>query len=216
MKRFLNLWREIACVFLLTVFLYSVSLWAKDTPESALGRFLFIFLGLLDIFLFCLLIRQLWRKKWRYAFAKVGQKLFQSVSRFLVRVFERLSKKLGIGLRGKKNILVGKIQISFDERIFERQREHRKKPPKWKQLENDRDRLRYLYGNMVTHKIKSGSKIHCYDTPSEIKQNNAEGRFENELFELYIDARYDERAEIDDGKIEMLKEKSIEAYGKIK
>lgn len=216
MKKFFDLWREIACVFLLTLFVHLLSVWAKEPPETSVGRVSFVLLGFSDMLAFYLLMRQLWRKKWSAAFAKVGEKLFKSVSRFLVRVFERISKKLGIGVRGSKNLLVGKTQISFDEKIFERQREHRKKPPKWKQLENDRERLGYLYGNMVSHKIKNGYRIHAYDTPSEIKENNAEGDFENELFELYIDTRYDERAEIDDGKIEMLKEKSIEAYGKIK
>ena len=216
MKKFLNLWREISCAFLLTLFVHLLSVWAKEPPETAVGRVSFILLGLSDMLVFYLLIRELWRKKWRAAFAKVGQKLFQSVARFLVRVFERISKKLGIGFRGSKNLLVGKTKISFDEKIFERQREHRKKPPKWKQLKNNRERLRYLYGNMVTHKIKNGKRIHAYDTPSEIKRNSAEGEFENELFELYIDTRYDERAEIEDGKIEILKEKSIETYGKIK
>ena len=216
MKVLRKFWREISCTILFSLFLYSVSLWVNDPPKTALTRFIFMLLSFSDIAIFLMLLRQLWRKKWRPVVSRATSRIFGSAARFFMRIFERVSKKLGLGARTKKNVIGGKTQITFDQNVFEKEKISRKKAIKWKQLQSDRDRLRYLYRNMITHKIRGGERIHPADTPSEIEESCERDVFESELFSLYIDARYDERAELDADIIEKLKDSSVAAYGKIK
>lgn len=71
-----------------------------------------------------------------------------------------------------------------------------KKRPIWRQLEDDRARLSYLYASMIEYKLDSGADIRSSDTPDEISRKYTENIAEGELFSYYSSRRYCEAAPV--------------------
>jgi hypothetical protein len=92
-------------------------------------------------------------------------------------------------------VLEGKTKIIFESGA-ERESKREKaecKPPRWSKLRNNRDRVRYLYREMATEKIRRGERVYCFDTPSELLEKEEKGSVEERLIDLYVTCRYDER-----------------------
>ena len=60
-------------------------------------------------------------------------------------------------------------------------------------MKSDRERLGYLYRKMIDRKLERGVNITRCETPTEIKAKHSENETENELFDMYIEYRYDNR-----------------------
>lgn len=210
MKLIRNFWREIFCIFFLSIFLYISVILINDPPETSFGRFAIILLGFANFFAFAWLLRELWRKKWKKRFLRIGQSIFEKLSSFFMRAAERILKKFNIGRKHRKNIIGGNAKITFDSDIFEKKAAVRKKHPKWKNLQSDRERLSFLYRQMINSKIKSGTRVYACDTPSELLERTQNNDAEKEIFDLYIGVRYDERANLPTNNMSALKE-SLEA-----
>lgn len=202
MKFIKNYWREGLLVLLLSVAATLIYQWTVDRPSDTVTQS-FMLIGIVV----CLagavwLVKSLWRDKWRQAATKGMQRLFAKVQRF----FERFAEKLGFN-RSKKSILGGKTRVIFDRVQSREEIETVKaaKPPKWKHLESERERMRYLYRQMIAGKLKKGALIYAADTPSEIEKKQEKTPTEGELFELYIGYRYDERKCPDAEEIKRLK-----------
>jgi hypothetical protein len=191
MKFIKKIWREALLLADVAAFLALMYLWSVSRPENMYLR-AFMLIGIAATIVFAvLLLRSLWRAKWRAATAKAMQRVFGRIQKF----FEKFADRLGWGRKGK-SVLSGKTTVIFDRRYDDAATENRSyttRPPKWKQLDNDRDRMRYLYRKMVSGKIKKGARIYSADTPSEAEQKIEKTPSEKQLFDLYISCRYDER-----------------------
>lgn len=209
MKLLKNFWREILLTVTVSAFVSLIYYWTAERPDSTVVQsFMLIGIAASGI---CsvLLARSLWRAKWKKAATAGLQRIFSGIQRF----FERFAEKFGVR-RTDKRVLSGKTSVFFDkiDGSDEKTSARPTKAPKWKQLAGERERMRYLYRQMISEKLKKGALIYAVDTPSEIKekaekteQDKGKGGAEGELFDMYIDMRYDERKYPSDEDVKRLK-----------
>ena len=203
MKLLKKIWRELLLVADVIGFFALMYLWVIARPEDMYLRSLMFIAIIATAALGAWLIRLLWIAKWRASTAKAMQKVFGRIQSF----FERFADRLGWGRKGK-SILAGKTTVIFDRKFENGEAQataYVTKPPKWKQLESDRDRMRYLYRKMIGGKIKRGVRIYSADTPSEVELKTEKTQAEQELFDIYISCRYDERKSPKASEIQELK-----------
>ena len=185
-----KIWREVLLILLLGESGYLIYYWGVSRPENRTVQGLVLIAIAAGIVGSVFLIKSLWRDKWKSKTVEKMQKLFGKVQNF----FEKFVDKLGIK-RKKKSVLSGKTRIIYDRTspMEKEQAKQSAKPPKWKQLQSDRARMRYLYRQMINEKIKRGELIYSTETPAEISQKKENSATEDELFSMYISYRYDER-----------------------
>lgn len=192
---------EIGAALLLGVMSATISYWLQSRPKDSFVRFvLSLILAVCGFWLYRLL-RRLWRTKWRPALKKAAQLLLTRASGFLLKILDRWHLK-----RNRSNELGGKTTVRFDFSVFEKPEVKPQKPPKWKQLRTDRERLRYLYRQMVGRKIRHGFLAYSSETPSELKRKAEHEAAEERLFTLYTDLRYDERRTVCEDSVLKMKE----------
>lgn len=163
----------------------TVVFWLSREPSS---NFIIFLLSLSVAFnggMLYWLLRRLWQTKWRRIAAIGVQKLIEGLTGLLFRIRERF----GLGAR-RRFELGGKTTVSFEMPLFEKKEVKKEKPRKWKQLQNGKERVRYLYRQMLTEKIRHGFLAYCDETPLELQQKEEHEPPENELFLLYNQTRY--------------------------
>ena len=144
-------------------------------------------------------IRKLWRTKWKKIF-------LSSVQKIIAKIANRLAAFLEKRIRGKKvTVLSGKTTVSFDFPLQELSKKKSPKPTKWKHLKNDRERLGYLYKQMIEFNINHGLLVFSSDTPIEVKMKKEYESVENQIFDLYITNRYKDTLETDTDTLNELK-----------
>ena len=203
MKIIKRFWREVLLAVDGMGFFGLMYLWTVARPDNMYLRAFMLIAIVIAVILAVWLLRSLWRAKWRASTAKAMQKIFGRIQRF----FERFADRIGFGRKGK-SVLSGKTTVIFDRKYDEaisKDTSYVRKPPKWKQLETDRDRMRYLYRKMIVGKIKKGAKIYSADTPSEAELKAEKTPAEKELFDMYISCRYDERKSPQASQVQELK-----------
>lgn len=165
--------------------------------ENAKSRMLWGVLVVLDSILLCVLIRKLWRAKWKKTVDISLQIILARIANAIARIFERWSS-----LTNKnQNLLSGKSSITFTPSLRTPDIKNLERAVAWKKLDSDFKRLGYLYRRMITEKINSGAEIKGSDTPCEIRDKVPIDEIEKELMDMYIDCRYDERKTIDSKRL---------------
>ena len=189
-------WRDLLLLTLTVSFVLQMYLFAEKRPENSLLQGLALISIIAHAVGMILLFRALWRRKWSRAMAMRMQKIFGR----LQRVLEKFADKIGVK-KSKNSILEGRTTVRFDKSIVERNVEKPAavRPPKWKQMKDERGRMRYLYRGMMTAKIRNGESVYCFETPDELSRTHGKTESERALFEMYIRCRYDDRA-VPDGK----------------
>ena len=203
MKRLFELWREFVCLCLFSVILYSTVYWATEPPDTDFGQFVFIVLFFSEIALLWYLLKCLWRQKWRQKVRALVKELLQRTARLVLRVFKRLNLLSQSG----KNVIGGSTRIMFDDDIATQNERRRPKKLKWKSLQSDRERLGFLYRLVISRKIKNGMYARATDTPLELSRRSENTEPEQEVFDLYVSTRYDERVSLSEEMIASLKDK---------
>lgn len=173
-------------------------------PEDLITRGTVMFGMFFDGIAIYFVLRKLWRTKWRYRVMPTVQNILEKVA----RVFKIIRQKLGIPERSQQTVLRGKSKIFFDVKQTDPQTKRSKKQSAWKNLQNDKERLGYLYKRMIDANINQGLPIYSYETPSEIKGKKEYQAVENQIFDLYVENRYKgevnlNRSVLDDLKKEM-------------
>ena len=193
--------REFLCLFSLLCILSIGIYWVGNLPTDPwvlfglnAGLFFFGFL-----FLFNLI--KLWRTKWKEALKEGLRKLLAGLASLFIAIVEKWNEA-----QNDQGHLGGKTSVTFD--LFRAEKEDKKssKLPKWKHLQTDRERMRFLYRSMMTERVKKGALVYSSETPSELKQKQENQEHEEALFDLYISHRYDERQQPSEEAIENLKE----------
>ena len=191
-KRFIKeYWQEGVLLAAVIGFVTIGYYFTYERPEDRFAQS-FMILGLIAFaVLGVIMFRRLWKKKWKDAATERLQKVFSRLQRLL----DGVSKKLGFGKRIKKSVLSGETKIIFEKKgSYEGVRaNYEQKMPKWRQLRDNRSRMRYLYRNMMTEKIRRGESVYAFDTPLELSERKNNTAEEQRLFDLYIECRYDER-----------------------
>ncbi|MBE6578007.1 MAG: hypothetical protein E7653_07740 [Ruminococcaceae bacterium] len=200
MKIVSKYWREAICVAEISLFA-QLAVWLVDQKaESSFARFVLVTLIFADFFALLCTLRALWRKKWRQKAVKAARRLIIGASRFVIRLLE----KWNIGKSKSSGSLSAKSVITFDGVSLDR--EHKKaRKRKWKHMQTDRERVGFLYRYMITERIKGGLRATAHDTPKELCDMGKNTSVEQELFELYISTRYDERTAPEQQRVERIK-----------
>lgn len=206
MKFVRNFWREILCTLSFSVFLYFTVTTINNPPKTSFGRFIIVVFAFAAFAACTWLLRELWRIKWKKHFTRVAQNIIEKISAFFIRFTEKILQKYNIGGKRRKNILSGNTKVTFDSDIFESKISTRAKRIKWKNMQSDRERLGFLYRQMINKKIQTGIRIYACDTPSELLARTQNDEIEKEIFGLYISTRYDERTPLSTDQIADLKE----------
>lgn len=188
---FAEFWRELALSVTGTCFVVLTYEFTYYRPENRFTQS-FMLVGMAALAAASIwLLRLLWKKKWKKSATARLQKVFARLQKWV----DGVANKLGLSNRQKKSVLEGKTKIIFEsgaERESKREKAEYK-PPRWSKLRNNRDRVRYLYREMATEKIRRGERIYCFDTPSELLEKEEKGSVEERLIDLYVTCRYDER-----------------------
>jgi len=134
-------------------------------------------------------LRKLYREKWRKLIVQGMQKVFSAVAKGFLRWIESWN------LSQKKNIITGETKIQFLKKEKDAVSKKGKKNLRWKHLQSEREKLRYLYRQIVSSRIKHGARIYASHTPKEIEHLTENTDVESKVFDSYILYRYDERKE---------------------
>ena len=201
MKKLWKLRFELSSLLSFTFVLGICIYWISRRPSAPFIRFLLSLSLFASAALFVLSFRRLWQTKWKKAVAKGIRKALSSAAKLLIRILEKWNEK-----QKGKHILGGKTTVSFDFSLLEKEEKKPRKPRKWKQLQSNKERLRFLYRRMINERIEKGVPIYSSETPCEIQQKTEYEAHEEELFSLYIGMRYDERAEPNEEALLKLKD----------
>ena len=192
---------ELLCLFSFVLVLSIGFYWAGNQPTDP-----WILFGLnvglvLSGILFLLTFIHLWRVKWKKALKDGLYKLLTGLVTLFFAVVEKWNES-----QNQSDRLGGTTSVFFDLNLKEKAEKKSQKPPKWKHLQTDRERVRFLYRAMMTERVKRGALVYSSETPAELKQKQENQPHEEELFDLYIACRYDERQQPPEETIEQLKD----------
>ncbi len=192
---------EILAGILGVAFAVMLLYYAIATPEDLMTRGTLMFTILFDGIALYFVLRRLWRTKWRYRVLPAVHKALEKLS----RVFKIVAKKLGIKERTPQTVLGGKSKIFFDGKREDEKTKHTKKKKSWKAMQNDKERLGYLYKQVINDSISHGSPVFSSETPSEIKKKKTYRDIESQIFDLYIENRYKDDVNLDTDTLDSLK-----------
>ncbi len=204
---------EILCLVLVGLILQIALYWrALRDAAYAVQAILFVSLVLAVVTLY-LLLRLLWRAKWLKKVAGIAKAIGAGVSSLLVRLLDKWNASKWNIFARRRGFVSGNTTVTFDFFANRERKENKIKPPKWKHMQTEREKLGYLYFHLITSYLKRGLHAKRTDTPSEIKARTESTPPEERVFDLYIDARYDERAELQEKELDGLKETLFKKKG---
>ena len=186
-------WLELAAFADLELFVWSATrrYWGEPLKNKALETVLDALIMVSGIAL-CFFI---WRlsKKWRERTAEqvrvLSRKLLRRISERVLQILERWQRRLG---RNTGDLLGGRTRMEFDL-YGDRGKRGKHRRAAWRQLESEREKIRWLYAGMVESRLKRGTHILPSDTPSQIARRKDSTPEQCELITWYEDCRYDPR-----------------------
>lgn len=197
--------KEIVAFLSLEAALFVLFRWREIPTERTVARAILFAVFLCSVGTLAAMLVLLWKTKWKRFFADTSRAVLARVTSALRtvigRIFDRLNLRVGAGA----HTITGTATIIFDTSGSEKLTRATRKVPKWRQTQSDRERLRLLYRYMISYKLKHGMRASSVDTPSELKKRAEHAELEGELFDLYVESRYDERTEPPEAKIAEIK-----------
>lgn len=183
----------------------TLAVWSSVKPQNHYAQLGFAIVLLLFVVPFYIVLRKSWREKYRAPVIIGLRKAIVGASRLLIKIVGRF----GIFHRG--NVISGRTTVHYDLSAFRKDTRRRRKtiekPLRWKDMESPREKLGFLYYKRMTEHIKHGEIITSHETPLELSERFNENEAENELFDMYISVRYDERIEPNESEVNELREK---------
>ena len=192
---------ELLCLFSFVLILSVGFYWVGNQPKDPWVLFGLNACLLLSGILFLVTLVRLWRLKWKQALKDGLRKLLTGLASLFIAIAEKWNES-----QNQADRLGGTTSVFFDLTLKEKAEKKSQKPPKWKHLQTDRERVRFLYRAMMTERVKKGALVYSNETPIELKQKQENQPHEDELFNLYIACRYDERQQPPEEAVEQLKE----------
>lgn len=165
----------------------------KDNDNFPKG---FVFAGIL-ISGFMLLrgIKKLLQKKYKEFFRKIDEKV-NRLKNLLNKMARKITSKLG--LKRLRVFLKGKDKYEFvfteirKKNKQEKEKRRKQRLPKWAELTNNKQRVRYIYMVFLMRQSKHGYKIEPAMTPTDIAKVYAKTEGQQRLFECYNEIRYED------------------------
>ncbi|MBE6686982.1 MAG: hypothetical protein E7591_07095 [Ruminococcaceae bacterium] len=152
-------------------------------------QFLFVF-GFTFLALFLLSLRKILTKEAKMEiYRRVGNAFMNFITKINV-IKQKIRKALGL----KESTLLysddeKRIVIKENSKRGTRKRDALTQK-RFSHLDNDRDRIRYIYASFMKAERKKGESVDPDKTPKEIKTLTAKNDTEKKLFDLYTPVRY--------------------------
>ncbi|HBL85086.1 MAG: hypothetical protein A2Y17_11440 [Clostridiales bacterium GWF2_38_85] len=176
-----------------------------ENAEDAYTKFLqgcFLISAVVFLFLFLLTLRKYLRMKGVRKPFDLIKRFFKSLSNFFLKVF----RKLGIQYNGK--LLGGSDHVEFVypgmRKTKKSEKPYRYKLPRWSELTNNHERIRYIYTVFLLRKQRTGYRINPAATPASISDEICETSEQTNIFKIYNLARYANVVEIKSDDVERL------------
>lgn len=178
-----------------------------DNKDDRFITSLMFCLMLADVVLFFRALKRYLRKRHKELYNRLSSGV-GAVTRF----FRSFTKKIAVKLGLRRNLVYikgrDKIEFAFGEHKKAKGREEKKhKPvfPKWKDLKDNRERVRFIYIVFIKKCIKRGFHFDRAMTPADISKKIAETPAQQRVFACYNDVRYsDERIQVSDSVVKEL------------
>lgn len=140
-------------------------------------------------------IKRLLQKKYKDFFGKIDKEI-DKLKNLLKKMRKNIASKFG--LKRLRMFLKGKDKMEF---VFgeirrknkqEKDKKKRQKLPKWADLNNNRERVRYIYTVFLMRQNKFGYRVEPAMTPTDLSKLYAENDDQRRLFECYNEIRYED------------------------
>ena len=172
-----------------------VSMWLSELAKaSTLFRYIqqltYIIMAICA-FVAVLSLRKLIPKSLKRAIFSKIFKAVKKVTKSIKRISTKVLRAMGIKPKKKKKLRDEKSFIFGDADGRVRQKKV-KSNLKWRELEDNAERVRFVYVKYIAKVIKDGYKYFPFNTPREVRDglNIEDYTLDYQLFELYNGARY--------------------------
>ena len=179
----------------LSLTMLEISMWLSvPAKTSTLFRYiqqLTYIIAALTAFVAVLSLRKLIPKSLKRAIFESLFKAVKKVSRTITRISTKVLRAIGIKPKKRKKLRDEKSFIFGDSEGWVRQKRV-KSNLKWRELEDNAERIRFVYLKYIAKVIKDGYKHFPFNTPREVRDglNLEDYTLDYQLFELYNGARY--------------------------
>lgn len=152
-------------------------------------QFLVVF-GFLFLIIFILSLKKiLTRESILQIYRLVGNAFMNFVTKINV-VKQKIRKALGLKERTRLHSDDEKRIIIKDDGTRKLRKKDMITQKRFSHLDNNRDRLRFIYATFIKAQRKNGEAANPDQTPNELKVTNAKTDTEGKLFDLYTPVRY--------------------------
>lgn len=184
-------WLELTTFAMLELFVWSATrrYWGEP-PESRVAEIALGMTAMISGFALVILVWRLsrkWREQTRERVRAFSRRLLRRISEHVMQILEKWQRKYG---KGADDLLGGRTRMEFDL-YGDRTRRGKHRRVAWKQLESERERLRWLYAGMIESRLKRGAHIRPSETPAQIAGHQDTTPEQSELIGLYETYRYD-------------------------
>lgn len=176
----------------------------------SVGRYAVQISSVAGLILCVLLLRRSLKLMFDRKFRKKAAAVWEKVAGFTRRVFGNLAKKVSRALGLDKIRAKGRDERDF---IFRERKErrrvsrHLRNPMRWADLEDNAEKVRYLFIDYMLRRVRSGYRMKPSLTPDEMRREIAREDDEKLLFDCYRAARYSGGTEpITDEEVEILRD----------
>lgn len=201
--------------FALVCLILQIAVYWKNHRDTSYVAQMILFVSLVAACVtLYVLARMIWRNKWLKRVEALAKAIGARASALLVKLLDKWNNSKWNIFARRRGYVGGNTTVTFDFFSSEKQKPKRIKPPKWKQMQTEREKLGYLYFHLITSYLKRGFHARHTDTPSELKRRaDTATPPETRVFDLYIGARYDERAALQEKELDGLKETLFKKKG---
>lgn len=149
-----------------------------------------VFFGFLFLIIFLLSLKKLITHEMKMElYRRIGNAIFGFMTK-LKKITKKVKKVLGIKERERLYSDDEKRIIIKNDTGGKRKRQKPLTEKRFSSLTDHRERVRFIYAKFVIGKRKEGISCNSFDSPEEIREKTANGRIENQLFDLYTPVRY--------------------------
>lgn len=195
------------CIYTSLIAASAVTLSQLNYSEQRYLCQLFYVILVVSLVLWLRIVIKIYKKFFREA----GSSAFEKIKNKLTAVFLKIDGKLRqlLHMKPRSAYFGGKDERKTEYNILKRYSHGESGAKavkiKWKSLEENRQKIRFMFAKAVYDGIASGYKFKYSNTARRLKKDLAKTERQKKLFDLYEDVRYtDHGTEIDDETIEYL------------
>lgn len=208
LRFFKKYWLELAAFADLELFVWAATrrYWGKPpnkAAEMALDAAIMVSGPLLIVLV--LKLTGKWRNRASERIRQLSHRLLRRFSERMMHIVERWQRRRR---RGGEDLLGGRTHMEFDL-YGDRVKRSKRRRTTWKQLENERERFRWLYARMVEDRLKHGVLIRPSETPAQIRYREDSTPEQKTLIDQYEVIRYDLRQDPPDGNAQRWRDENM-------